>query len=87
MEWNLPLCNIPKRASRYTARNNVTTYQGPLGFRDTSNPRCYWATGLALTREQAYQHSASFVPKLAGKIVQWLDLQKDDAVLDIGCGG
>lgn len=33
-----------------------------------------------------YQHSASFVPKLAGKVTQWLDLQKDDVVLDIGCG-
>ncbi|KAF5600992.1 hypothetical protein FPANT_1856 [Fusarium pseudoanthophilum] len=35
----------------------------------------------------AYQHSASFVPKLATKVVQWLDLQKDDVLLDIGCGG
>ncbi|KAF7561818.1 hypothetical protein G7046_g2302 [Stylonectria norvegica] len=34
----------------------------------------------------AYQHSASFVPKLATKIVQWLDLQKDDVLLDVGCG-
>ncbi|KAH7321320.1 S-adenosyl-L-methionine-dependent methyltransferase [Stachybotrys elegans] len=33
-----------------------------------------------------YQHSASFVPKLATKIVQWLDLQPDDVVLDVGCG-
>jgi ubiquinone/menaquinone biosynthesis C-methylase UbiE len=36
---------------------------------------------------QDYQHSASFVPKLAGKVTQWLDLQKDDVVLDLGCGG
>lgn len=36
---------------------------------------------------QAYQHSASFVPKLATKIVQWLDPQPDDVILDIGCGG
>jgi predicted TPR repeat methyltransferase len=36
---------------------------------------------------QDYQHSASFVPKLAGKVVQWLDLGKDDVLLDIGCGG
>lgn len=36
---------------------------------------------------QAYQHSASFVPKLATKIVQWLDPQKDDHILDVGCGG
>ncbi|KAF5680815.1 hypothetical protein FHETE_203 [Fusarium heterosporum] len=34
----------------------------------------------------AYQHSASFVPKLATKVVSWLDLQKDDVLLDIGCG-
>ncbi|KAI0881290.1 S-adenosyl-L-methionine-dependent methyltransferase [Annulohypoxylon maeteangense] len=35
---------------------------------------------------EAYQHSASFVPKLATKIVQWLDPQKDDVILDTGCG-
>ncbi|KAK0617966.1 S-adenosyl-L-methionine-dependent methyltransferase [Bombardia bombarda] len=34
----------------------------------------------------AYQHSASFVPKLATKIIQWLDPQKDDVILDLGCG-
>ena len=27
------------------------------------------------------------MPTLAGQIVKWLDLQKDDVVLDIGCGG
>jgi ubiquinone/menaquinone biosynthesis C-methylase UbiE len=26
------------------------------------------------------------VPKLATKVVQWLDVQKDDRILDIGCG-
>lgn len=40
-----------------------------------------------LSLYQAYQHSASFVPKLATKIMQWLDPQKDDVILDIGCGG
>ncbi|KAK0734910.1 S-adenosyl-L-methionine-dependent methyltransferase [Lasiosphaeria miniovina] len=35
---------------------------------------------------EAYQNAASFVPKLATKIVQWLDPQKDDRILDIGCG-
>ncbi|KAI1378888.1 S-adenosyl-L-methionine-dependent methyltransferase [Hypoxylon crocopeplum] len=35
---------------------------------------------------EAYQHAASFVPKLATKIVQWLDPQKDNVILDIGCG-
>ncbi|KAL5611688.1 hypothetical protein BROUX41_000734 [Berkeleyomyces rouxiae] len=33
-----------------------------------------------------YQSSASFVPKLATKVVQWLDVQQDDIVLDLGCG-
>lgn len=37
-------------------------------------------------RVQEYQNVASFVPKLAGKVVQWLDLQKDDVLLDIGLG-
>jgi tRNA/tmRNA/rRNA uracil-C5-methylase (TrmA/RlmC/RlmD family) len=27
------------------------------------------------------------VPKLASKIMQWLDPQPDDVILDIGCGG
>ncbi|KAF9876696.1 hypothetical protein CkaCkLH20_05542 [Colletotrichum karsti] len=35
---------------------------------------------------EAYQHSASFVPKLATKVVGWLDVQKDDVILDVGCG-
>ncbi|KAK4116186.1 S-adenosyl-L-methionine-dependent methyltransferase [Canariomyces notabilis] len=39
----------------------------------------YWST-------EAYQNAASFVPKLATKIVQWLDPQKDDIILDVGCG-
>ncbi|KAL5314822.1 hypothetical protein ACEPPN_017471 [Leptodophora sp. 'Broadleaf-Isolate-01'] len=35
---------------------------------------------------QAYQNSASFVPKLAGKVIEWLDVQEDDLILDVGCG-
>jgi hypothetical protein len=27
------------------------------------------------------------VPKLATKVVSWLDVQKDDVILDLGCGG
>lgn len=34
----------------------------------------------------AYQNSASFVPKLATKVLYWLDVQSDDVILDIGCG-
>ncbi|KAJ8065940.1 hypothetical protein OCU04_005041 [Sclerotinia nivalis] len=34
----------------------------------------------------AYQNSASFVPKLATKVLGWLDVQSDDVILDIGCG-
>ena len=34
----------------------------------------------------AYQASASFVPHLTTKIVQWLDPQSGDDILDIGCG-
>lgn len=26
------------------------------------------------------------MPKLATKVVQWLDVQKDDRIFDIGCG-
>ncbi|KAM3086120.1 hypothetical protein ACMFMG_000259 [Clarireedia jacksonii] len=35
---------------------------------------------------EAYQNSASFVPKLATKVLGWLDVQPDDVILDIGCG-
>ncbi|KKA29181.1 hypothetical protein TD95_004315 [Thielaviopsis punctulata] len=35
---------------------------------------------------EEYQSSASFVPKLATKVVKWLDVQKDDVILDLGCG-
>ncbi|KAI1850911.1 hypothetical protein JX266_003576 [Neoarthrinium moseri] len=35
---------------------------------------------------ESYQKSASFVPKLATKILQWLDPRPNDIVLDIGCG-
>ncbi|KJR81570.1 uncharacterized protein SPSK_00846 [Sporothrix schenckii 1099-18] len=33
-----------------------------------------------------YQNAASFVPKLVGKVIGWLDVQKDDVILDLGCG-
>ncbi|KAI0014979.1 S-adenosyl-L-methionine-dependent methyltransferase [Xylariomycetidae sp. FL0641] len=35
---------------------------------------------------EAYQNAASFVPKLATKVMQWLDPQENDSILDIGCG-
>ncbi|KAH8596585.1 S-adenosyl-L-methionine-dependent methyltransferase [Bisporella sp. PMI_857] len=35
---------------------------------------------------EAYQNSASFVPKLATKVLGWLDVKPDDVILDIGCG-
>ena len=37
-------------------------------------------------RHEAYSTSASFVPELATTISQWLDLQRDDIILDLGCG-
>lgn len=36
--------------------------------------------------KQTYQNVASFVPKLATKVLGWLDVQKDDTILDVGCG-
>ncbi|KAI4102570.1 MAG: hypothetical protein LQ339_004587 [Xanthoria mediterranea] len=36
--------------------------------------------------QEAYSTSASFVPKLATTVLQWLDPQPDDIVLDLGCG-
>ena len=35
----------------------------------------------------AYQNSASFVPKLATKVLQWLNVKEGDVILDVGCGG
>ncbi|KAK3694061.1 S-adenosyl-L-methionine-dependent methyltransferase [Podospora appendiculata] len=40
----------------------------------------------AVTDPWSTEHAASFVPKLATKIMQWLDPQKDDVILDVGCG-
>jgi cyclopropane fatty-acyl-phospholipid synthase-like methyltransferase len=34
-----------------------------------------------------YRQAAGFVPKLATKVVDWLDVQPDDRILDLGCGG
>ena len=34
----------------------------------------------------AYSSSASFVPRLADEVVQWLDPQPNDTILDLGCG-
>ncbi|KAL8937258.1 MAG: hypothetical protein Q9216_004518 [Gyalolechia sp. 2 TL-2023] len=36
--------------------------------------------------QKAYSASASFVPELANTILQWLDLQPEDVILDLGCG-
>lgn len=36
--------------------------------------------------QEAYSTSASFVPELAIKVVQWLDPQPNDLILDLGCG-
>ncbi|KAH8679871.1 S-adenosyl-L-methionine-dependent methyltransferase [Tricladium varicosporioides] len=35
---------------------------------------------------EKYQNAASFVPKLATKVLEWLDIEKDDVILDVGCG-
>ncbi|KAJ5037371.1 uncharacterized protein L3040_007547 [Drepanopeziza brunnea f. sp. 'multigermtubi'] len=35
---------------------------------------------------EAYQTSAGFVPKLATKVIGWLDVKEDDLILDVGCG-
>ena len=36
---------------------------------------------------KVYQNVASFVPKLATVVLGWLDVQRDDVILDVGCGG
>lgn len=36
--------------------------------------------------EKSYSTAAPFVPRLAVKVVEWLDPQKSDVILDIGCG-
>lgn len=35
---------------------------------------------------KAYSGAASFVPKLATKVLQYLEPQPDDIILDVGCG-
>lgn len=36
---------------------------------------------------ESYQRAASFVPRMTEKVVQLLNVQPDDVILDIGCGG
>lgn len=36
---------------------------------------------------EQYHAAAGFVPKLAGKVLEWVELKPGDRVLDIGCGG
>lgn len=36
--------------------------------------------------EQSYSTAAPFVPRLASKVVEWLNPQKSDVILDLGCG-
>lgn len=35
---------------------------------------------------QSYSTAAPFVPRLAARVVKWLDPQESDIILDIGCG-
>ena len=36
---------------------------------------------------ERYKGAAAFVPLLTTKVLQMLDVQKDDIIMDIGCGG
>ena len=36
--------------------------------------------------EQSYSTAAPFVPQLTSKVVEWLNPQKSDVILDLGCG-
>lgn len=49
--------------------------------KSTANP-----DGYKLTRFQAYNKSASFVPLLTSKVLQYLSPRPHDQILDIGCG-
>lgn len=51
----------------------------------TSSPATM--TSIREWKADEYQKSLSFVPKLATKVLEWLDVKADDKVLDLGCGG
>lgn len=44
-----------------------------------SNAKDHWT-------EKSYSTAASFVPLLTSKVVGWLNPQKSDVILDLGCG-
>ncbi|KAK4681057.1 hypothetical protein QC764_104060 [Podospora pseudoanserina] len=43
-------------------------------------------TSIREWKADEYQKSLGFVPKLATKVLEWLDVKADDKVLDLGCG-
>lgn len=45
----------------------------------SETPKDHWT-------HEAYSASASFVPELTSKVVNWLDPQPTDMILDLGCG-
>lgn len=50
------------------------------GSQSPDNGRDNWSS-------ESYRRAASFVPQMTEKVVQLLDVQPDDVILDIGCGG
>lgn len=65
----------------------ISLFSADLNNLNLNNPPASkpMATKDAWNSEQ-YQQAAGFVPKLATKIIDWLDLKTSDRILDIGCG-
>ncbi|ODH19810.1 hypothetical protein ACO22_06097 [Paracoccidioides brasiliensis] len=73
MQEAITSCHPQKHAS-----DGLLTESGKVTA-PTQEPVDHWCS-------EAYSTSAAFVPKLAEKVLQYLDPQLTDCVLDVGCG-
>jgi cyclopropane fatty-acyl-phospholipid synthase-like methyltransferase len=75
------MAHITSMAQIYSGQSDLPHLHSQLvDDKMSSAEKDNWST-------DTYRQAAGFVPKLATKVVDWLDVQPDDRILDLGCGG